>query len=360
MRKIFSYIVLLLAAISCEKQQGEDSGSVNRTDSQLCKTITFSIEVPSTKAYSGFDAQEISVSHPTFLAFNSYGDLLAAQTSSSGLTSSMVLPYGEVTLRFFGNVVPSLFNDVCHISQLDELVYKYYDSQYYDRGFLPMSGSYSFKVDENTSNLHSVTLDRYHSRFCLLSISNRLKLSNQTELPMTVKAVYLTNIQGSVFIDDDRNTDLWYSKFGRPDDSQAEEDRIDSAEGLVTGSHSFRAFDKVLKNGQTLNMSSSPVKFYAFPNHTELDCSGWMEVFTERQTRMVLAAEIKGVVYYYPVNLVNMRRNTTYDVNFIITRLGSLDPDSFIFVDEEDLDVDKDITIDFGGFDDGGDITIVF
>lgn len=360
MRKIFSYIILLLAAISCEKQQGEEFDSVNRPDSQPCETITFSIEVPSTKAYSGIDAQEINVSNPTFLAFNSHGDLLARQTKSSGLLCSMVLPYGEVTLRFFCNVTPALFNDVCHISQLDELVYNYYDSSFYKNGFLPMSGSYSLKVDGDVSKLHTITLERYHSRFCLLDITNRLNLSNQTGLPMTVKAVYLTNVQGSVFIPGDRNTDLWYSKFGRPDDSQTEEDRIDNGGGLVTGSQTFCAFDDVLENGQTLDMSSNPVKFYAFPNHSKHDCSGWMDTFIERQTRMVLAAEIKGVVYYYPVNLVNLRRNTTYDVSFVITRLGSLDPDSFIFVDEDVLDVDKDVTIDFGGFDDGGDITIVF
>ena len=368
MRKLLSYFILLLAALSCEKQQGEGF-YVDRFVNDTCDTVTFVIDQAMTKAYTGTDMTEISIEQVVYLAFNSKGYLLNKGNSnqSAGLCS-LVLPYGEVTVHAYVNVTPDLFDHVTHISQLDYLEYSYYDSRYYVLDCFPMSGKCEFTMDGTVSEVKQITVERYHSRLCVTSIANRLDLSDSGTgnglivlgTPMYLKGVFLTNLQGSVYLENESNTGLWYSKFGRPDRNPTNESRITDAQDLNTGKHSYEGFDGILANNNSLNLSSNPIKLYAFPNHTEYDDFGWSEVFTERQTRIVLAAEIKGVVYYYPVNLVNMQRNTTYDVNFVITRLGSLDPDTFIFVDEGDLDNDHDVTIDFGGFDDGGDITITF
>jgi len=69
---------------------------------------------------------------------------------------------------------------------------------------------------------------------------------------------------------------------------------------------------------------------------------------------MVLVAEIKGVEYFYPVNLVNMSPNYSYDVVYVISRLGSDDPDTFDFVDVADK------TIDFGDMENEVEVEIEF
>ena len=162
-------------------------------------------------------------------------------------------------------------------------------------------------------------------------------------------------LQGSFYLDMKANASLWYSKFGRSDFAATESSFIISGDQLVTGSHTFRDIGDV-RVMPGIEMSLEYLHpFYAFPNYTIYDETGWMSgMFTERYTRMVLVAEIKDTEYYYPVNLLNMVPNNSYDVVYTISRLGSDDPDTFGFVTMLENE------IDFEEMENGGEVEIKF
>jgi hypothetical protein len=170
-----------------------------------------------------------------------------------------------------------------------------------------------------------------------------------------LKRAFLTNLQGGFYVDMEANSAFWYSRFGRGDFATSESSFIISADQLVTGSHTFRDISNLcVMPGMDVSLGALE-PFYAFQNHTSYDETGWTSgKFIERYSRMVLVAEIQGTEYFYPVNLLNMVPNHSYDVVYTISRLGSDDPDTFGFVTMHENEVD------FEEMENGGEIEIKF
>ena len=260
----------------------------------------------------------------------------------------MTVPCGNVTIYAIANVPKFFFEDITNQDLLDNTYIGFY--RIGETTYFPMKAITRTRLSGGKTL--ALILERYMSRFYFKSIRNNLT-GNLKGKSMRLKHVYLTNLQGGFYINQPINSYEWYSMAGRPDTSPKDKDsRIASSNQCLTW-YTYIRYGASIQNGDILSLTAlASNTFYAFPNYATEDQNGWSESFTERYTRMVFVIEIDGTDYYYPINLTNMQPNTTYDVNVVITRLGSLDPDTFDFVEM------NDVTVDFGGLDDGFDIEI--
>ena len=261
------------------------------------------------------------------------------------------VPYGNLTVYAVANMDAESFRNTVSLKDFKETVILHYLSAF--KEYIPMKATADFVLDSSVKSV-SLSLERLMSRLQLVRVRNRLVGLLEGE-DIRLKRAYLTNIQGGFYVDMKANATVWYSKFGRYDFLPSETSYITSADDLITGFHSFRDIDDVsVIPGMDASLGDLE-SFYAFPNHTPNDETGWQSGrFTERYTRMVLVAEIKGTEYYYPVNLLNMVSNHSYDVVYTISRLGSDDPDTFTSVAMQENE------IDFEEIEDGGEIEIKF
>lgn len=325
-----------------------DRPSYEVTDS--CGTVSFFIEEERTRADVSVYGDESVIGTVQLLLFDSEGRLADRDSfSGTGTPYEFDLSPGDYTCCAFVNL-PALPSSVAALSSLDALYLDYFSSSSFSQRLHPMCGSLSFSVRDGRQDL-TVTVSRYASRYCLKSVESRFSSAD-----IKLEHVYLTNVQGGFYYTVGKNTGFWYSRFGRPDLNMTQADRITSVNDVKTKEFTYKSLGGVSLSEGRIYTPSTNVLLYAFPNYSSQDMNGWASNFTERQTRMVLAADISGEKYYYPVNLVNMHGNTTHDVKFIITRLGSPDPDTFDWVTDDE----KDVTIDLGGFENGDDIIIEF
>lgn len=335
-------LLLLFLSLSCDRASLDASVPSG--------TVSLIIREEGTRADVSVYGDEAVVSSVQLLVFDSKG-YLAYRGSFTGAGTPYVFTLipGDYTCCAFVNF-PALPPLVSSLSSLDALYLDYFSSDSFSQRLHPMYGRISFSVKNGRQNL-TVPVSRYASRYCLKSVESRF-----TGTDIKLEHVYLTNVQGGFYYTVGKNTDFWYSRFGRPDANAKKTDRITSVNDVKTKEFTYNSLGGVsLSSGRTYTPSTNIV-FYAFPNYSLQDRTGWASSFTERYTRMVLAVKISGGEYYYPVNLLNMQGNTSYDVKFIITRLGSPDPDTFDWATDDE----KDVTIDLGDLEDGDDIIIEF
>ncbi|MBR5300317.1 MAG: hypothetical protein IKU36_08730 [Bacteroidales bacterium] len=313
-------------------------------------TVSFVIREEGTRADVSVYGDEAVIGSVQLLLFDSKGFLVdRGSFSGTGTPYEFTMTPGDYTCCAFVNF-PALSSFLLSLSSLDALYLDYFSSDSFSQRLHPMYGRISFSVKNGRQNL-TVPVSRYASRYCLKSVESRL-----TGADIKLEHVYLTNVQGGFYYTVGKNTDFWYSRFGRPDSKATQTDRITSVNDVKTKEFTYKSLGGVsLSAGSTYTPSTNFV-FYAFPNYSLQDRTGWASSFTERHTRMVLAVKISDEKYYYPVNLLNMQGNTSHDVKFIITRLGSPDPDTFDWATDEE----KDVTIDLGELEDGDDIIIEF
>lgn len=331
--------LLLLLTVSCEKL----------TDK--CGTVSFEVDDMSyTKADAGVSDSDIR--KMTFLLFDTDTGLLLRYANTVGREFVMSeVPYGNLTIYVMANIDDSVLKNVTDISTFKATMVPHYAS--FMKKSFPMMAKAEFVLTSGEKSV-SLTLKRYMSRFRLIKVVNRLNGLMAGE-DMILKRAYLTNLQGGFYIDVLRNVPIWYSKCGRVDFLPTDKSYVSAENQVVTGYHSFRDLDNANVAHGTESWLPELEPFYALRNYSSVDRTGWQNGrYSERFTRMVLVAEIKGVEYFYPVNLVNMSPNYSYDVVYVISRLGSDDPDTFDFVDVADK------TIDFGDMENEVEVEIEF
>ena len=181
-----------------------------------------------------------------------------------------------------------------------------------------------------------ITVDRLAARVVLKGIKNALTNSSQAS-SFKVLSVYLTNVAGDVDFGHSSSYTVskWYNRRG-----------YQSANNL--GSFTYDAVNKTIASGAT---DSEAHYFYSMPNANAAAVGG---PWTPRAARLVIKAEIAGVVYDYPITLPALESNKSYEISLVtITRLGNPDdgnePDS-----NDDIDEEKPVV----GFDQGFEITV--
>ncbi len=165
----------------------------------------------------------------------------------------------------------------------------------------------------------TVDMNRVMSKISFVDIKNDLKgaYAGQT---ITLKNAYLINVAGDrkMFAAGENIPvpTIWFHKRGYNEGDGIKDMAFvdyESAEVLHTKSYTARQ------------------DYYCYPNSTAKDSSDATvttdEDFVPRYTRLVLEAEIKGTLYYYPVSVPNIESNKNYEVSLTITRLGSSHPD---------------------------------
>lgn len=169
-----------------------------------------------------------------------------------------------------------------------------------------------------------ITVSRLVARVALDKVTNSLPEGYGA---IVIDNVTLINVVGNQNIAGTADAQTWYNKMGRKDGG-AEGDIIDgSANKASCEALTFKASGESVANGAKLD-PAVPYLFYSFPNSSTSGATGWVNPFTARESRLIIAATIKGQKYYYPVTLKQqLERNKAYTVDLTITGLGSSDPD---------------------------------
>ena len=181
-----------------------------------------------------------------------------------------------------------------------------------------------------------ITVDRLAARVVLKGIKNALTNAAQAA-SFKVLSVYLTNVAGDVDFGHSSSYTVskWYNRRG-----------YQSANNL--GSFTYDAVNKTIASGAS---NTEAHYFYSMPNANAAAVGG---PWTPRAARLVIKAEIAGVVYDYPITLPALESNKSYEISLVtITRLGNPDdgnePNS-----NDDIDEEKPVV----GFDQGFEITV--
>ena len=287
--------------------------------------ITLCLEQePTTKATAYLSSQtyEKQVNNVQILVFDSSGALNIYKdvgTSTSGISINTTT--GSKTIWAVING-PSLTSIKTLSALRNTAVDLGNNSTTASEGFV-MSGSSEITVGSASTSV-SIQVERLLSRVALQKITNSLPASYGT---MTINNVCLANVVGNQNLAGAATISTWYNKMGRKDGATASSQIIDGATYLA--SHptlTFKSVESSVASGAS-HTPTTPYLFYMFPNSTSNDVTGWATSFTARKTRLVVAATIGGMKYYYPVVIDTPSRNNAYTVELTITGLGSTEPD---------------------------------
>jgi len=181
-----------------------------------------------------------------------------------------------------------------------------------------------------------ITVNRLAARVVLKGIKNALANAAQAA-SFKVLSVYLTNVAGDVDLGHSSSYTVskWYNRRG-----------YQSANNL--GSFTYDTVNKAIASGDS---DTEAHYFYSMPNANATAVGG---PWTPRAARLVIKAEIAGVVYDYPITLPALESNKSYEISLVtITRPGNPD-DGNEPGSNDDIDEEKPVE----GFDQGFEITV--
>lgn len=196
-------------------------------------------------------------------------------------------------------------------------------------------------VSEEQHPYVSFQMKRYLARIRLTRITNRLKYPLD-DVSMRFLGVCLVNVPETVYVDGRNDADCDYHiRRGITGESSvfsgnAVFQSIDCP-GLTV--FDCRAEDMTVAPGASLDIPSHFL--YSFPS------SG------DETLKIVVAAEIGGSVYYYPVDIGFIGMNESWEMTLDISRLGSSDPAVAVFDAQA-------ATFSTDSFNDGPNLDIVF
>lgn len=187
-----------------------------------------------------------------------------------------------------------------------------------------------------------IAVDRLAARVVIRGIKNAIENAAQADAFKLV-SIALTNVTGDVNfgLSADYEPLVWKNRRG------------------YEATNSFGSFDYDSVNADlAAGATNSDVHFfYSYPNRKNaiVGLEAGESGFTGRRARLVIKAEIAGVLYNYPIELPVLENNKSYEINLVnITRVGNLDNGSHDPDDPNDDDEEKTIV----GFDQGFSITV--
>ena len=171
----------------------------------------------------------------------------------------------------------------------------------------------------------SIPVSRLAARIKIASVTNKMSVDYYKEMSFAISDMYLINVVGSTGYLSEKEPELWYNmmKSGNNGSLCFMLERNNSTSVMV-------------KNEDTVNMESEHA-YYTYPNSTETDSTD--ETWCARYTRFVLEARLGNELYYYPVSIPNIERNTAYEIHLTVTRPGSSSPDIPVDVETASITV---------------------
>ncbi len=293
-------------------------------------TFTMDVETGDAQTKAAYDTQEDNekaVNSVQVFVFDQNGLLNAYHKGSSTSNIAITTTYGTKTVWAVINA-----RDLSAIRTLNELTSSVIslgeNSVITSEGFV-MTGSKSITLQSAAPSKETISVARLVSRISVCNITNALPVAYKN---MTVDYILISNvvgeqnIAGSLGIDSET---VWYNKMGRHDGSGVTSTQIIDGVNYLASCPTLTfvkpaSEDATLANGRS---STTKYRFYAYPNSSTNEGKGWVSPFAACKTKLIVAATIEGVRYYYPVVIDKVDRNCAYTINLTVTALGSTDPD---------------------------------
>ena len=217
-----------------------------------------------------------------------------------------------------------------------------------------LSGKTSYLSDNGTKNLQmigeidldvtvateiTIPVSRIAAKITIASIKNDMALDYYKGMSFSITNIFMLNVVGSTGFLEDKEPETWYNMMQRADNGSLR---------FLLDRNSSTPINVNYSETVTFTQEQEHA-YYVYPNSTETDSSD-QEEWCPRYTRMVLEARLGSDVYYYPVSIPDIERNTAYEVHLTVTRPGSSLPDVPVNV------VAVSITVNVVDWDDGAEI----
>lgn len=192
----------------------------------------------------------------------------------------------------------------------------------------------------------SLSLARMVAKVSLGTVTNNLPTPYGA---VKVRQAFLCNVVGNQNLGGTASPSTWYNQNGTDAKNGGKAATIgQGGHNAQAAAFTWKSYDSgqsIALNGK-YNFASGAV-FYGMPNPTQAVPSGsaYTSSFTPTCTVLMLVAEIKGVLYYYPVPLSKkLVRNTDNLVNIKIIGLGNtLEEGPFNKIGREGLTVEVSV-----------------
>lgn len=292
-QKLFFAALAALSLVGCKEMEVEPVQS----EPEL---VELTVNLPDLQTKITGSCQETMINDVRVLVFDANGML---ESSGSALTSSVSLTCtaGHKTLVALVNVGSSV-----DVTSLDELKSTKSELIRNSSTNLVMEGQK--EVDVTASTTVTINVKRLAARISLKKVELAFDMPQYEDATFNIKSVYLINVPGNKSYLTSGHPTFWYNKMERTDDSlQILYDIV--SDGRVSSTDAY----------------TKEHYFYCYPNSVASDSDS--TTWSERKTRLVVEAQVNGVLYYYPITLDSVAQNTSYSYNLKITRVGSVSPD---------------------------------
>ena len=298
--KIFKPAVsaaMAASLLACTMTDPENKAVVTAEDGM----ISVNVSVPA-KGTRLLDIQgESNVNSLQVFVFSS-DDRLEAYASGDGSSLTLDCTSGEKEFMAVTNA-PSL-ESILTKSELQSAVSDLSDNS---PSGLVMSGSVSRTLSGADTDVE-IPVARLVARISVREITNGLSVPGYYDSSIELTDIYLSDVAGTCPYFGTHEPEEWINKLGIAEET---------SELLHSGNLSGP-----ISHGNTYRTSHY---FYCYPNPVSDDSSSL--TWCPRFTRLVIATEIEGETYYYPIAIGNIEANHTYDIEHVqINRLGSDNP----------------------------------
>ena len=326
MNKKILFAFALLAAVSCNEKIQESHAPAH--EGRLCE---LSVDVTpdagsasrSLAAYTATKNYEMAVNDVQILIFDSAGDLAGFISSASATGNTITMAYGhkDVYAVVNGDDLSSVKTKTQLLQTSSSLGFSSTDPGV----GLTMFGHAEVDVDSPTETV-PVTVSRLAARVALVQLTNSLPGAYSS---VTVNRMFLENVVANQNFAGNEAPSMWWNKEGRSDANPRNEANI------INGTTHQATMDEftyaqpaslTVDNADYTDFGGNPYLFYAYPNSSATDPSGYHSVFAAQKTALVLDVNIGARQYYYTVVLDSLESNKTYTVALTFSGLGSDDP----------------------------------
>lgn len=337
MKKIYLILVsvlALVAAASCNKNESQEVPGAEKL------TLVVGIDratratgvMPQTNPDRNDSVDESKVNSLQVLVFNESG-LYDGYGSSTTTTATVTCTSGSRKVYAVVNA-PDL-SSVTSESQLLAMTASLAATA--ESGFAMIGNTTATLVQDGSVN---IAVDRLAARVVIREIVNNIS-NDAVAATFKLKAVYLTNVAGDVDFGftSDYTAASWYNRRG-----------YEAANTL--GSYTYDALDVAVAKGDA-NSYKTAHFLYTMPNGKEgqVGLPTGATSFTPRACRLLIRAEINGVLYNYPILIQNIAHNKSYEINkLVITKLGNPDDGHHDPDDPDDDDEEKPVEGQEQGF----------
>lgn len=306
-KKIFCAVLAAVVLLACEKVD-----VVNDAPKGETTTLKIVMDSEPTKASGEGGDEEKAISSYQVLIYDMSSRMLEAYATPvpTSTSVSMRCTTGPKEVIVLANAP-----DVSSIVSYDTFLKT--KSLLSDNavGDLVMEGSASPNLTAAGGSV-TVTIRRVVSKIVLDGITTEFELDAYDNMDFILKKVYLTNVAADkCYLSESPEPTSWYNKI-----VQTSNNAVDAM-----------IYDKISDvNIKDTKKYTTKHHFYCYPNPYQDDTFS-ADSWTPRPTRLVVEAELGGVLYYYPVSLPELEQNVRYYVSLKIVRPGATSP-------EQDMD----------------------